>query len=169
LIIALVIIGVLLLIGITALVTVLLVGGRSSTDAAASVSTPTATPTATPSPTASPAPPATKAAPAPSSPPDTTLAISKFTTGSTSVTCDSSGTKQLSFSWSSANGSNVYFGVDTADASAGFLFSDLPATGTDADFPYPVTFHCSDGSKTYTLTVVATGSKVSKSVVVTSK
>lgn len=173
LLIALIVIGALLLIGITAIVTVLVSGGLSSTDAAATGSNASATATPTPSATETPTPTpsATKAAaaPAPAPAPDTTLKINSFTTGSTAVTCDSSGTKKLSFSWSTSNASTVYFGVATADASTGGLYSDLPGTGTDANFGGPIMFHCSDGSTTYTLTVVATGAKVSKSVTVTSK
>lgn len=81
----------------------------------------------------------------------------------------------ISFSWSSSHASQVFFGVDTNDASTGFLFDNLPPTGNSNDnFPagynhgayeYP----CTAPSTKFTLTIVGNGQKVSKSVTIVNK
>jgi hypothetical protein len=63
--------------------------------------------------------------------------------------------------------------VHTSDAQSGGSFSNLPANGTNADFPMgetDVTFPCPSHSQEYTLTVVnSSGGKVNRYVTVTNK
>jgi cytoskeletal protein RodZ len=124
--------------------------------------TPTATPTPTPTPTATAAPPA----------PDNSTRVTAFTVTSDEIFCNASApvtpSYELGFTWTSANGSKAYFGVNTNDASSGAFFSDLPASGSSADFEYPVDYPCPTPETKYTITVVGPdGSKSSKSVIVT--
>ncbi|MFM9878091.1 MAG: hypothetical protein ACKVOG_09665 [Rhodoglobus sp.] len=76
----------------------------------------------------------------------------------------------ISFSWSSSNVDQVFFGVNTNDASQGAFFDNLPPSGDTSNFPPgydPFEFPCPTESVKYTLTVIGDGVKVSKSVTVT--
>lgn len=130
--------------------------------------TPTPTPTETPTPTPTPTPTAT-AAPPPA--PDNSTRVTAFTVTNDEIFCNSSApvtpSYELGFTWTSANGSKAYFGVNTNDASTGAFFSDLPASGSSADFEYAVSYPCPSAETKYTITVVGPdGSKASKSVIV---
>ncbi len=169
LLIALIIAGVLLVIALIVLV-VVLTGGDDDPDVAGSP-TPSATPSAAETPSESPTPSATPSATtAPAPPAASGPAVSYFTAGATTVDCPTpTSTVDLDIGWSTSGGNQVFFGVDTDDASAGFLYDGLPATGTSGDFPEtPFTYTCSSPSHVYTITVVdsETGDKASQSVTV---
>ena len=176
--IALIIVGAVLLIAIIILIVVLATRGSGSPSAGPSTSTasstPSDTPSATPSATAAPTPtPNQTVAPAP---PSNAPVINSFQSGSSSVLCNESAPagdhQPISFSWNSSNVDQVYFGVNTNDASTASLFSNLPPSGnSNDDFPdgynhgdyeYP----CTAASTKFTLTVVGNGQKVSKSVTI---
>jgi hypothetical protein len=187
LIIALIVIGAAILIALILLLIALFAGASKQTAAVTSTQSATLAPTttpiatasasATPTPTATPSPShgATSAPPPPSNAP----VIGSFAAASTVVYCNTSAPagdhQPISFSWSSTNGSQVFFGVDTNDASSAPLFENLPPTGnSNDDFPagynhgayeYP----CTAPSTTFTLTVVGNGKKVSKSVTIINK
>jgi hypothetical protein len=66
-------------------------------------------------------------------------------------------------SWQTANASEVWIAPGTADA-ADSSGVQLPPDGNEGDFPSPVTFDCSKGSETFTITAVgADGAHVSRS------
>jgi hypothetical protein len=77
----------------------------------------------------------------------------------------------VSFSWSASNVNQVFFGIDTNDASAAPFFDNLPPSGDTSDFPSgydPFQYGCYSASHKYTLTVIGSdGSKVSKSITIT--
>ncbi|CAN5287549.1 hypothetical protein BH11ACT3_BH11ACT3_15500 [soil metagenome] len=181
LLIGLIIAGALLLIAIVVLV-VFLVGRASGQPQAGETTTPSATPSAsatpstTPTATPTPTPTPTEDAPPPPPPPSTAPTL-QFTTTNTQVLCNASapaGSHQyIGFSWKSSNVNQVFFGVDTNDASAGAFFSNLPPSGTSTnDFPEGFNhdtfeYACGTAKHTYTMTVVGTnGQKVSKTVTI---
>jgi hypothetical protein len=146
---------------------------KDVSDDATFSSTPTATATdsATTPETSEPTPTATEtttAAPAPTGP-----QLNEFT-GTKSVTCNTQAPnpspQYISFSWSTKGADKIYFGVNTADASTGALFDNLPASGTQNDFPAgysPFMYNCPSAKQSYTLTIVGDGKKVSKTITVT--
>lgn len=134
----------------------------------------TSEPSPTPSKTQEPAPPQEPEQPQPPAGP----AVTKFEVSTKTVYCNTQAPnpshQYISFSWKTSNGSQIYFGVDTGDASAAPLFTNLPPNGkSQYDFPTGYTdfeFGCPNASHKYTLTVVdANGKKASKSVTVTNK
>ncbi len=174
--IALIAIGALLLIGLIIVLIILL--GRDGTPVAVGTTSPSAsvtpsqtpttsaTPTATPTPTPTP----TTAPPPPPPPPSTKPSITAYSISPSKLDC-SSGTPNLSIHWSSVNGKNAYFGVNTDDAMTGGMGWVLPPTGSDADFPdgyHPYQALCGNDSTEYTITILGNdGSKVSKKFTVT--
>jgi len=173
--IALIAIGALLLIGLIIVLIILL--GRNDTPIAVGTTTPTPsasptpsqTPSATPTPTVAPTPTATSAPPPP---PSTKPSITGYSISPSQIDC-SSGTPNLSIHWSSVNGKNAYFGVNTNDAMAAGMGWVLPPTGSDANFPdgyHPFQALCGNDSTEYTITILGKdGSKVSKHFTVTKK
>jgi len=122
------------------------------------------------------APPAAEVpvvAPEPVTP--TVPVIDSFTASNQTVRCNTQAPtpspQHISFTWSVSEAVRVYFGTDTADASAAPLFSNLPLSGTSTfDFPAgynDFAYNCPNASRTYTLTAVdADGHKTSRSVVI---
>lgn len=172
--IALIAIGALLLIALIVLLIVLLSGNGKPVVAGTETPTPTtssASPTPSVTPSATPTPTATTAPPPPP-PPSTKPSISAYSISPSQLDC-SQGTPNLSIHWSSVNGKNAYFGVNTDDAMTGGMGWVLPPTGSDADFPdgyHPFQALCGNDSTEYTITILGTdGSKVSKKFTVTKK
>lgn len=186
LLIGLIALGAALLIAIIVLLVVLFTSGADGTPSADPTTTPSRTPSATPSvtPTATdtpsatptPTPTETQAPPPPPPPPAQTTKVNSFNVSNTTVTCNTQAPNPsdyyISFSWSTSNVNQVYFGVNTNDASAAPLFTNLPPSGNSQDdfpagyenFEYP----CPTGSVQYTITAVGpNGQKDSRSVTVT--
>lgn len=171
--IALIAIGALLLIALIILLIVLL--GGNGKPVAAGTNTPTASasdsPTPTPTPAVTPTPTPTPTTPPPP-PPSTKPAITGYAISPSKLDC-SQGTPNLSIHWSSVNGKNAYFGVNTNDAMTGGMGWVLPPTGSDADFPdgyHPFQALCGNSSTEYTITILGKdGTKVSKKFTVTKK
>jgi len=175
--IALIAIGALLLIALIVLLIILLGGNGKPVAAGTDSPTPTAssaspTPSETPSipPTTTPTP--TTAPPPPPPPPSTKPSITAYSISPSKLDC-SNGTPNLSIHWSSVNGKNAYFGVNTNDAMTGGMGWVLPPSGSDADFPagyHPFQALCGNDSTEYTITILGKdGSKVSKKFTVTKK
>ena len=146
--------------------------GPTPTGSATASPTPTPSPTPTKAPTPTPTPTPTKTADP--TPPDNSARINRFEVGNDEVFCNTSAPvpspQYLDFSWSSSNVDQVFFGVNTNDASQGYLFNNLPPSGDTSNFPAgydPFEFPCPTDSVKYTLTVIGGGEKVSKSIVVT--
>lgn len=142
----------------------------AGTDSPAPTDTPVATDTPTPTPTVTattePAPPP---APAPA-PGDGNVRITGYVISPQNVDCSDPSKAELEIDWTSADGQRAYFGVNTADAQTSGMGWDLPASGTDADFPdgyRPFLYNCASASQNYTITVVASGSKASQTITVT--
>ena len=146
--------------------------GPTPTGSASGSPTPTPSPTPSKTPTPTPTPTPTKTVDPP--PPDNSARINSFTVGNDEVFCNTSAPvpspQYISFSWSASNVDQVFFGVNTKDASQGFLFNNLPPSGDTSNFPAgydPFEFPCPTDSVEYTLTVIGGGKKVSESVTVT--
>ncbi len=168
-----------LLLAVLILLVVLLTRGSGDpvafpTNTSTESATPTATPTASES--ASPTPTPTETEEAPPPPPQPTgPTINSFTTANDEVICNTQApnpaSQYISFSWSTSNVSEVYFGVNTNDASQGAFFENLPPSGNTSDFPPgydPFEYPCPSASTKYTLTVVdSDGLKASKSITIT--
>lgn len=78
----------------------------------------------------------------------------------------------LTVKWHSINGYIAYFGVNTVDAKAGGMGWNLPASGSDKDFPtssQPYQFPCGDAQQEYTITVLGQGSEQSLQLTVKRK
>jgi len=176
--IALIAIGALLLIALIVLLIILLGGNGKPVAAGTDSPTPTAssaspTPSETPSITPTTTPTATTAPPPPPPPPPSTKpSITAYSISPSKLDC-SNGTPNLSIHWSSVNGKNAYFGVNTNDAMTGGMGWVLPPSGSDADFPagyHPFQALCGNDSTEYTITILGKdGSKVSKKFTVTKK
>ena len=173
--IALIALGALLLIALIILLIVLLGGNGKPVAAGTNSPTPTSaspTPSATPTPTVTPTPTATTPPPPPPPPPSTKPAITGYSISPSKLDC-SNGTPNLSIHWSSVNGKNAYFGVNTNDAMTGGMGWILPPSGSDANFPsgyHPYQALCGNTSTEYTITILGNdGSKVSKKFTVTKK
>jgi len=175
--IALIAIGALLLIALIVLLIILLGGNGKPVAAGTDSPTPTAssaspTPSETPSTTPTPTPTPTTAPPPPPPPPSTKPSITAYSISPSKLDC-SNGTPNLSIHWSSVNGKNAYFGVNTNDAMTGGMGWVLPPSGSDADFPagyHPFQALCGNDSTEYTITILGKdGSKVSKKFTVTKK
>lgn len=136
----------------------------SSSPSASPTESATPTPTATPTPEPVPTVTVTAAPPQPAD--DGNVKVQSFSVSPT--TCNTPGeTVTLQVKWKSTNGNIAYFGVNTGDAQSAGMGWDLPASGSDADFPagyspYQVT--CPTDTVNYTITVVGNGSKASKTV-----
>jgi len=175
--IALIAIGALLLIALIVLLIILLGGNGKPVAAGTDSPTPTAssaspTPSETPSITPTTTPTPTTAPPPPPPPPSTKPSITAYSISPSKLDC-SNGTPNLSIHWSSVNGKNAYFGVNTNDAMTGGMGWVLPPSGSDADFPagyHPFQALCGNDSTEYTITILGKdGSKVSKKFTVTKK
>jgi flagellar basal body-associated protein FliL len=175
LLIILIVVGAVLLIAIIVIIA-LLIGRGGTTTASTASPTPTithsasATPTPTPTPTPSPSASKTTAPP----PPSTAPTVASFTVNTTKVTCAASGgvqDPQLSFSWTSTNAAEAYFGVDTTNAQQNPFFGQaLSPNGDSTSFPSsynPFEYSCKAPSHTYTITVVGNGESASKTITVT--
>ena len=173
-------IGGALLLAVLILLVVVLTRGSGDpvalpTDTATESSTPSATPSESASSTPTPTQTETEAAPPPPPPPTAGPTINSFTTANDEVLCNTQApnpsSQYISFSWSTSDVSEVYFGVNTNDASQGFFFNNLPPSGDTSDFPPgydPFQYPCPTESTKYTLTVVdSDGLKASKSITIT--
>jgi hypothetical protein len=185
--ITLLVIGGIVLVAILVTVGIFVGRGMSGTQASATSSptlfaTPTPTPSAAPVHSATPAPTSgssTRHTTAPSTP-SNAPAIQVFLVNNSTnpvVYCNTQAPNppeiDLTFKWASTNVSEVYFGVNTNDASEGPYFSNLPPSGDNSDFPQgnqTFAYQCPQEQSEYTLTVVNShGTKVSRSVTVLNK
>ena len=134
----------------------------SSNASSTPVPTPTVTVTVTPAPTGN-----TGGGSAPEKPNGKNVLITQYTISPSTVDCSASapaGSTNLHITWKSLNGNIAYFGVETVDAQAGGMGWNLPASGTQHDFPAgsdPFTYACGDSVQHFTITVVGIGSRQS--------
>lgn len=135
---------------------VVLVGGRGDTTAAP-MPEPTTSDTATPEPTESETPvpseePSEEPAASPSAtaappPPPQSPSFATFS-GPNRATCpDTSSSVAITWSWSSTNAVNAWFGIGTNNAKAE-PFESVPTTAT-----YTFNYQCSEASQRYTVTL----------------
>lgn len=135
---------------------VVLVGGRGDTTAAP-MPEPTTSDTATPEPTESETPvpseePSEEPAASPSAtaappPPPQSPSFATFS-GPNRATCpDTSSSVAITWSWSSTNAVNAWFGIGTNNAKAE-PFESVPTTAT-----YTFNYQCSEASQIYTVTL----------------
>jgi flagellar basal body-associated protein FliL len=154
----------------------LLMNKTAGTTAAPNTTSPTLT-AITPTPTQS-----TVATPTPSTshtqaaPPVTGLHFTNYSISPLQVDCSTTApasAQYLTITWTSINGSEAFFGVNTTDAQANGMGWDLPPSGTNHNFPSgndPYSYLCSNASQTYTITIVGPGgAKQSKTITVTRK
>ncbi len=98
--------------------------------------------------------------------------ITHYSISPTTINCSSSApadAANLTIKWTSLNGNIAYFGVNTVDAKTGGMGWNLPASGSDADFPsgyHPFTYPCGTAQEEYTLSVYGNGSEQSLQIVV---
>ena len=103
------------------------------------------------------------------------MKVDSFGVSPSTVFCGKSGDPSqvdLYFTWATSNGTKVYFGVDTNDASTAPFFPNLPLDGNSgSNFPsgyVPFQFSCGSQTHKYTMTVTDdSGHKASKSVTIT--
>jgi hypothetical protein len=136
------------------------------TDSSAASSTPVPTPTVTV--TVTPAPTGNSGGgSAPQKPNGKNVLITQYTISPSTVDCSAgapAGSTNLHITWKSLNGNIAYFGVETVDAQAGGMGWNLPASGTQHDFPAgydPFTYVCGNSVQHFTITVVGIGSRQS--------
>ena len=174
-------VGGLLLIGVVVLLTLLFARGMGEpgTDPAADVSSspsasgmPSETPSASPSETPSATPSATPPPPPPP-PPQETGPRFKTLNYPSSQSCSAGGPSfpatrpTFTVSWSTAGADEAWF-VNGTDDAANSGYMQIPLNGNQGDFPYEQIVDCSDGSNTYTITLVGPdGKHVSRSWTVT--
>lgn len=170
------ILGGVLLIAVVVLLTLLFARGMGgpNTDPAADVSsspsaseTPSETPSESPSETPSEAPSEAPSAPPP--PPQQTGPRFKTLNYPSSQSCSAGGPSfpatrpTFTVTWSTAGADEAWF-VNGTDDAANSGYMQIPLNGNQGDFPYEQTVDCSDGSNTYTITLVGPdGAHVSKS------
>ena len=162
-------IGGALLLAVLIVLIVLLTRGNATPGTlptASSSPTASATPTTSASPTPSPAPTQNTPAPTPTPTSDSTgLEITEF--GAAAASKCVNGEAALTITWESQNGAAAYIGVNTNDAQTSGQGWDLPPSGDQSDFPFPLNFQCGNDSLTYTITIVGTdGTNQSKKVTV---
>ncbi len=102
--------------------------------------------------------------------------ITNYAISPTLVDCSASapaGAANLTIAWKSLNGNTAFFGVNTTDAQAAGMGWNLPASGSNLDFPSgagnPYTYQCGDAQESFTITVVGNGSKQSLTITVRTK
>ncbi len=168
--IALLAIGAAILIALIVLI-VVLVGGRGADDAGPVPEfTTTESPSPTPEETASPEPsdqpsdepseePSETAAPPP---PPQSPSFATFSGPNKAACPDTSSSVELTWSWSSSNAVNAWFGIGTQNAKAE-PFESVPTTAT-----YSFNYQCSEASQIYTVTLEdSSGRLTHKTVTVT--
>jgi hypothetical protein len=180
------IVGGLLLIAVVVLLTLLFSGGLggprtdpvsevSTSPSASSIETPSTSPSETPSesPSASPSESPSSAPPPPPPPPQQTGPRFKTLNYPSSQSCSAGGPgfpatrPTFTVSWSTAGADEAWF-VNGTDDAANSGYMQIPLNGNQGDFPYEQIVDCSDGSNTYTITLVGPdGKHVSKSWTVT--
>ena len=136
------------------------------TDSNGPSSTPVPVPTVTITATAAPNPGGGTAAP--EKPNGHNVLITQYTISPLHPDC-SSGHAYLNITWKAVNGGGAYFGVNTADAMESGMGWNLPASGTQNDFPdgyHPFDYTCGNTSEPYTITVIGNGSKQSLTITV---
>ena len=171
-------VGAALVIAIIILLIVLLTrnsGDEGSTDAKPSPSisaSESASPTASETPSDSPTPSPSETVAAPPADPDPTGA--RFTTFSPVTNedgCHKGGegpfqdaqVPNIRITWKTADAVEAWFITGTDDA-ADSRFMQIPLSGNQDDFPYPIAFSCNEKSVTYTITLVQdSNTHVSKS------
>jgi hypothetical protein len=177
------IVGGVLLLAVIVLLVLLL--GRSpgstnagSTNSPSATASPSSTPTPVPTPTVT-----VTVTPAPSGgggtppkPNGNNVLITNYAISPTLVDCSASapaGAANLTIAWKSVNGNTAFFGVNTTDAQAAGMGWNLPASGSNLDFPSgagnPYTYQCGDAQESFTITVVGNGSKQSLTITVRKK
>lgn len=182
LIIVLSIVGGVLLIGVVILLTLLFSGGLGGpkadplNDVSSSPSaseTPSETPSASPSERPSASPSASPTAAPPPPPPQETGPRFKTLNYPSSQSCSAGGPSfpatrpTFTVSWSTAGADEAWF-VNGTDDAADSGYMQIPLNGNQGDFPYEQIVDCSDGSNTYTITLVGPdGKHVSRSWTVT--
>ncbi len=90
----------------------------------------------------------------------------------TTVTCTKAENLSVDFSWTTSGATGVDFGVATLDASTAPYATNLPATGSLGS-ARAVVFQCyadsAEHTQFYTLTVLSTGQKMSKTITLKEK
>lgn len=90
----------------------------------------------------------------------------------TAVTCTTPGNLSVDFSWATSGATSVDFGVATLDASTAPYATNLPGTGSLGS-GRAVVFQCygdsAEHTQLYTLTVLSTGQKVSRTITLKEK
>ena len=154
---------------------VLLLNRTPATTAALGTESPTPT-ASTPSPTVSSAATPTPSASHSKAAPVTGLHFTGYSISPLQIDCSSTApasAQYMSIHWTSINGSQAFFGVNTTDAQNNGMGWNLPPTGSDKDFPsgyYPYSYQCGNASMTYTITVIGPGgAKQSKTITVSRK
>lgn len=142
----------------------------SASPSASSSETPSESPSASPSEMPSESPSASPSAPPPPPPPPQQTGP-RFTTLNypSSQSCSAGGPgfpatrPTFTVSWSTAGADEAWF-VNGTDDAANSGYMQIPLNGNQGDFPYEQIVDCSDGSNTYTITLVGPdGKHVSKS------
>ena len=171
-------VGAALLIAIVILLIVLLTrnSDAESTGALPSDSasvTPSVTPATSPSaiPSDSPLPTPTTDAPPPADPDPTGARFTTFSPVTNEDGCHKGGegpfqdaqVPNIKITWKTADAVEAWFITGTDDA-ADAQYMQIPVSGNQDDFPYPIAFSCGEKSVTYTITLVQDSSThVSKS------
>lgn len=172
--IALLAIGGAILIALIVLIAVLL--GNNAADNAGPVPefTTTESPTPTPDETESPEPtvepseepseePSVTAAPPPPPPPPQSPSFATFSGPNTAACPDTSSSVEITWSWSSSNAVNAWFGIGTNNAKAE-PFESVPTTAT-----YSFNYQCSEASQIYTVTLEDSSGKLTHKTVTISR
>ena len=119
-------------------------------------------PTETPSEEPSEAPSATAAPPPPPPPPPPSPSFATFSGPNKSTCPDTSSSVEITWSWSSSNAVNAWFGIGTSNAKLQ-PFEQVPTTAT-----YTFNYQCSEASQIYTVTLEDSSGKLThKTVTVT--
>ncbi len=171
--IALLAIGGAILLALIVLIAILLGNGGSTDATPVPEFTTTESPTPTPDETESPEPtetpseepseaPSATAAPPPPPPPPPSPSFATFS-GPNKATCpDTSSSVEITWSWSSSNAVNAWFGIGTTNAKLQ-PFEQVPTTAT-----YTFNYQCSEASQIYTVTLEDSSGKLThKTVTVT--
>jgi len=114
---------------------------------------PSTTPSTAPATTKATAPPTTKA----TTPTTAGATITKFSAGSSTVSCPDSATQQVTLTWATSGATSVTVSIDGPG-----IYDTYAATGS-----VQVPFACGDAKHTYLLTALGGPSPVQKTIVVT--
>ena len=168
-----IILGALVLIAIIVIIILLL---NRSPETTAALNTPSATPTTSATPTQSAVATPTPTQSHTTAPPATGLQFTNYSISPLKIDCSTTApasAQYMTIKWTSLNGQQAYFGVNTTDAKANGMGWNLPPSGSNHDFPPgndPYSYQCGNASMTYTITIVgANGTQQSKTITVSRK